>query len=94
MIKAIDAFPPLSPGKRPKCQAKLSAYVTERNEFWRKKGTFDKGSKIWRKDLADDQCGANARYVINGKWYCRKHGALTALDLVAEKIPTQETADV
>lgn len=85
--KIIDAFPPTAPGRRPYCVAKLSAYVIESNEWRAQKGMKRfKGHRPGVESIPVDQCGNFARYKINKKWYCRKHGALIALDLVAERV--------
>jgi hypothetical protein len=87
----VDVFPPHSIEVRPLCQAQLSRYCVERNREWAKrkgvprrmKEQMDKGHPI-------ELCGHQARYKIKGKYYCRKHAALVALDLVATAVPEEK----
>lgn len=85
-LKVIDVFPPTSIDKRPLCCSKLSRYVVERNRVWEARNAKPMQRRRER-GVAVEQCGNLARYKINSGYYCRKHGALLALDLVAETVP-------
>jgi hypothetical protein len=87
-ITAIDIFPPHSIDRRPFCEATLSRYVVERNREWnaRKDGPPRRLKEQKQRGHSIEKCGCYARYKINGKYFCRKHGGLVALDLVAEPI--------
>lgn len=88
-VKNIYPQPPI---RRPFCCATLSEYVAERNILWLEKHKKDSSGlnrqekRKMENDIPPHQCGAFARYKINGKFYCRKHGALKALDLISEPI--------
>ncbi len=88
-LKVTDLFPAKPPYKqRPLCEGVLTEYVTEVNRRRRKKGIqrFRGYRAHVPKRIPDYQCGNLARYMINGKCYCRKHGAYVALDLVAKEL--------
>lgn len=85
-MKIIDRFPPANIEVRPPCEAVLSRYVVEQNRNWLARGN-DGGTlfKIRReKGLDQEHCGLNARYLIDGKYYCRKHAAYYVLDQLAK----------
>ena len=88
-MKVIDLYPPkVTEIARPICSADLQWYCVQRNREWAAQG---KGSRKLREQIKRGQpiekCGCYARYKINGEYFCRKHGALKALDLVmAEEV--------
>lgn len=88
-MKVHDAYPPQSPGKRPICEGQLSAGTTEFNEARERNGSnlISKRRKLLK--IPADQCDANARYYVRGKWLCRKHAAYFVLDAIAEE-PSEE----
>lgn len=94
-ITVTDAYPtaPMGYPSRPICQAKLTEYVCEQNRRWAKEGRLNKHSNRYRRKVPPDQCANFARYKIESGWYCRKHGALVALDLVAERIEPKRGED-
>lgn len=82
----IDAFPPNTPGKRPICQGKVGQYTAEANERKQKlNGQRYLRSRRGKDEVPPDQCDFNARYLLNGKWLCRKHAAYMLLDSLAVK---------
>jgi hypothetical protein len=87
-LKVVDQYPPASIGKRPLCCATLSRYVVDRNLEWvsRKDGPPNYLKRQIAKGHDATLCGNMARYKIEGEYYCRKHAALKALDLIAEKV--------
>lgn len=91
MIKVVQLYPQ-PPVRRPFCEATLSEYVATRNAEWRERHKKDphRLNRLEREKIANGipahQCGCLAKYTINGKFFCRKHGALIALDLVAKEL--------
>lgn len=86
-MKVVDCFPPESIEKRPPCEAQLSRYVVEQNRGWIARGN-DGGALFrarQRKGLDQEHCGLNSRYLIDGKYYCRKHAAYVVLDNLARR---------
>ena len=83
-LKIIDAYPQPeeAAAKRPQCEAALNPALVEKIERW----------EVWRgkswyrfaKPKPKGTCNCKARYLIKGKWYCRKHAGLIALDTIAE----------
>lgn len=81
----IDAYPPVPTevvSVRPFCCALLQPELQEKILRWKKEG------RKWHKSLQMQQapegtCANKARYVIDGKWYCRKHAGLLVLDSIA-----------
>lgn len=96
-IEIVDLRPSVPLFKRRQfCVAHLQPYVAQRNIDWLERHKKEKGKlsklELRRLDngLGPHECAAFARYRIQGKLYCRKHAALLALDLVAEKIEQGE----
>lgn len=89
-MKVVDLYPPkVTDEVRPMCSATLSWYCVQRNREWqaRKQGVPRRLKEQLDKKHPIEKCGCYARYKINGEYFCRKHGALKALDLVmAEEI--------
>jgi hypothetical protein len=79
--RVIDHTPPS--WKLPPCSAQV---VTESTMSWRTRN-IEQIRKAERLDRDLYQCFQTATYEINGRWYCRKHAALVALDLLAEEAP-------
>lgn len=59
----------------PRCEAMLSLVT---RQFW-----FGRGRPS--NEVGSDYCQNNARYRINGRFFCRKHGALYLLDYMLGK---------
>lgn len=91
-MKILDVYPPGSAGKRPRCAAKLSYYSAERNERWSKDTPNYLPSYRRNGTVPNDECGHFARYLIDNKYYCRKHAGYVVLDALSEK-PTKESHD-
>lgn len=84
-MKVIDAYPPQSIEKPP--EAQLSRGVVEQNRNWiaRKQGGAHFRQRE-RKGLDQEHCGLNSRYLIEEKYYCRKHAAYVVLDQLAKEL--------
>lgn len=61
---------PAEPYDGPRCCAQLQPEAAKWRARWPKP------------DVPSDQCGNKACVQINGKYYCRKHGGIVALDIL------------
>jgi len=84
-MKVVDRYPSASIEERPPCEAELSRSTVEQNRKWtaRNKGGGAQFRLRTSRQLDQEHCGMNSRYLIDGKYYCRKHAAYYVLDRVA-----------
>lgn len=85
-LRIIDAYPPVPAvviSERPLCEALLQPDLQEKILRWKKEGRKWHKSQQ-RAEAAEGTCANKARYLIDGRWYCRKHAGLIVLDSVAE----------
>lgn len=83
-LKIIDAYPEPEEkaAKRPQCEASLDRALVQKIERWEE----FRGKSWYRYNQPKPKgtCANKARYIIKGKWYCRKHAGLIVLDTFAE----------
>ena len=71
--RALRPHVKLAPKIHPRCEAKLSAEAAR----WRKSGNSSSG---YYNGEPYDQCHTQSQYVIDEKYFCRKHAAFYLLD--------------
>ncbi|HXQ32756.1 MAG TPA: hypothetical protein VN843_01920, partial [Anaerolineales bacterium] len=65
----------------PRCEAEVSS---ESEIAWRT-GNEQAINKAQRLGVDLYQCFMTGTYLVGNRWYCKRHAALIALDLLAEK---------
>lgn len=82
-VKVFDIYPPdVERATTARCAAPLTVATREQREAWNK---YYGHTPMRKKGTAT--CGQLARYMIEGKWFCRQHAALALLDRVAVRSP-------
>lgn len=80
--KIIDAYPEPEPVIRPQCEAPLNPQLVRKIELWEK--AHGRSWYRYSQPKPKGTCTNKARYLVKGKWYCRKHAGLIALEAIAE----------